>query len=166
MSAPASAGEIGHAGARGAIAAMAMTGMRKVTTNLGLVGQTPPQAILRQRAAGLLRRVPRGRRQTGIELAHWGYGAAGGVAFALLPEELRRRAWAGPVYGLALWAGFELGIAPVLGLTQAKRARPAERIALAADHLLYGLVLSEFRPRPQEGDGTGRSHAGAAGEPR
>jgi hypothetical protein len=166
VSAPSSAAEVGHAAARGAIAAMAMTGMRKVTTSLGLVEQPPPQAILRQRASGLLRRVPRRRRRTAIELAHWGYGAAGGVAFALLPDELRCRAWAGPGYGLALWAGFELGIAPALGLTQAKRVRLTERSALAADHLLYGLVLSEFRPRPQEGEGTGPSPAGAAGELR
>jgi hypothetical protein len=165
VSAPASV-EIGHAAVRGAIAAMAMTGMRKVTKDLGIVGQTPPQAILRQRAANLLRRVPRGRRQTGIELAHWGYGAGGGVAFALLPDALRRRAWAGPAYGLVLWAGFEFGIAPALGLTQAKQVRLAERLAFAGDHLLYGLVLSEFRPRPQEGEGAGRSPAEGAGVPR
>jgi hypothetical protein len=39
-----------------------------------------------------------------------------------------------------------LGIAPVLGLRQAKRIRPVDRLALAADHLLYGLVLSGTRP--------------------
>jgi hypothetical protein len=55
---------------------------------------------------------------------------------------VRRRRWAGPVYGLVVWLGFELGIAPVLGLSQAKRVRVADRVALAADHLLYGLVLS------------------------
>jgi hypothetical protein len=44
-----------------------------------------------------------------------------------------------------VWLGFELGIAPLLGLSQAKRLRLAERGALAADHLLYGLVLSERR---------------------
>jgi hypothetical protein len=42
--------------------------------------------------------------------------------------------------------GFELGIAPALGLSQAKRTRPVDRLALAADHLLYGLVLSATRP--------------------
>jgi hypothetical protein len=141
--------EIAHAGLRGAIAAMAMTGMRTLTGNLGLVGQPPPHAIIRQRAAGLLRRVPRRRRGSAIELAHWGYGAAGGVAFALLPEPLRRQPWAGPIYGFALWLGFEAALAPALGLEQAGRSRPTERVALAADHLLYGLVLSEIRRRPQ-----------------
>ena len=94
--------------------------------------------------------APRKKRRAAIELFHWGYGAGGGAAFALLPEELRRRRWAGPVYGLAIWLGFELGIAPALGLTQAEKLRPVDRAGLAADHLLYGLVLSEMRERPQE----------------
>ena len=49
-----------------------------------------------------------------------------------------------------IWLGFELGIAPVLGLSQAKKSRPVDRAGLAADHLLYGLVLNEGRRRPQE----------------
>ena len=139
-----------HAGLRGAIAAMAMTGMRAFTVDLGIVEQSPPEAIFKQRARGLIRRVPRGRRRSAVELAHWGYGAAGGAVFGLLPESTRRRAWAGPLYGLAVWVGFEVGIAPALGLTQASTLRLAERAALAADHLLYGLVLSETRRMPRE----------------
>jgi hypothetical protein len=146
---PSSPLEVVHAGARGAIAAMAMTGMRTLTGDLGLVERPPPHAIIRQKAAGLLRRVPRRRRRSAIELAHWGYGAVGGMAFALLPEPLRRQPWAGPVYGLTLWLGFEAGLAPALGLEQAGKWRPTERVVLAADHLLYGLVLSEIRRRPQ-----------------
>jgi hypothetical protein len=69
--------------------------------------------------------------------------------FGALPETVRRRPWAGPAYGLVVWLGFELAIAPVLGLSQAKRERPVDRLALAADHVLYGLVLSEMRRRPQ-----------------
>ncbi len=147
------AAEIAHASLRGAIAAAAMTGMRAFTVDVGLVDQTPPQAIAKQRAKGLLRRVPRGKRRAAIELAHWTYGAVGGAAYAVLPEEIRRQPWSGPAYGLLVWVGFELCLAPVLGLKQAKKQRPVERAALAADHLLYGLVLSEIRARPQE---TGR----------
>jgi hypothetical protein len=143
-------GELAHATLRGAVAAMAMTGMRAFTVDLGIVEESPPHAIFRQRARGLLRKVPRGRRRATIELAHWGYGAAGGLAFGLLPAKLRRRAWAGPVYGLLTWTGFEAGVAPALGLTQATQLRVGERAALAVDHLLYGLVLSEIRSRPQE----------------
>jgi hypothetical protein len=141
---------IAHAALRGGVAAMAMTGMRVLTTELGLVGEPPPQAIVRQRAKRLLRLAPRRRRRAAIELAHWGYGAGGGAAFALLPRGVRDRRWAGPVYGLGVWAGFEVVLAPLLGLEQAKKPRPVERLALAVDHLLYGLVLSEFRQRPRE----------------
>lgn len=129
---------------------MAMTGMRALTVNLGLVKQPPPQAIFKQRGKLLYRLVPRKKRRAAMELAHWSYGAAGGAVFAALPEDLRRRDWAGPVYGLAVWLGFEAGVAPALGLEQAQKPRPVERLALAGDHLLYGLVLSETRRRPRE----------------
>jgi hypothetical protein len=142
--------ELAHAGMRGAIAAMAMTGVRAFTVSLGLVKESPPRAIMRKRARGLLRMLPRKRRRAAIEAVHWTYGAGGGLLFGALPDALRRRAWAGPLYGLALWLGFELALAPALGLRHAKRPRVAERAALAADHALYGLVLSETRRRPRE----------------
>lgn len=142
-------GEVLSGAARGAVGAMAMTGMRVLTTELGLVEQTPPQALSRQRARGLravLRRAPREQRRGLIEAAHWAFGAGGGAAFGALPREVRRRPWTGPLYGLVVWLGFELGIAPALGLSQAKRVRVVDRLALAGDHLLYGLVLSATRP--------------------
>lgn len=143
--------EVLHAAGRGAVAAMAMTGMRAFTVSAGIVEQTPPQAIVKQRARGLLALVPRKRRRAAIEVFHWGYGAAGGAAFGVMPDELRRRPYAGPVFGLVIWLGFEMGVAPLLGLSQSKRPRPVDRLGLAADHLLYGLVLNEGRRRPQEG---------------
>jgi hypothetical protein len=142
--------EVPHATLRGAIAAMAMTGMRAFTVHIGLVQETPPKAIVRQRAKGLIRKVPRENRRAAIELMHWTYGAGGGAVFGALPDEVRRRAWAGPIYGLLVWLGFELALAPALGLKQAQRIRPLERVGLAADHLLYGFVLSETRRRPRE----------------
>jgi hypothetical protein len=145
--------DILHGAARGAVGAMAMTGRRVLTTELGLVEQTPPQAVSRQRARGaraLLRRAPRKQRRGLIEVAHWAFGASGGAVFGALPGAVRRRPWAGPVYGLVVWLGFELGIAPALELSQAKRVRLVDRLALAADHLLYGLVLSGPRRGTRE----------------
>ncbi len=138
--------------AAGVVGAMAMTGMRVLTIDLGLVEEPPPQALSRQRARGLrtlLRRAPREHRRGLVEVAHWTFGAGGGAAFGALPRELRRNPWAGPLYGLLVWLGFELGIAPVLGLSQAKRMRLVDRLALAADHLLYGLVLTAIRLPPR-----------------
>jgi hypothetical protein len=141
---------IGHGALRGTVAAMAMTGMRALTIDLGVVEEPPPKAILRQRAKGLLRLAPRKHRRAAIELAHWSYGAGGGAAFAMLPDVVRQRPWSGPAYGLATWVAFEALIAPALGLSQAKELRLSERAAFAVDHLLYGLVLSEFRRQPRD----------------
>jgi len=129
---------------------MAMTGMRQVSEGLGLIEESPPKAIFRQKTKGLIRLVPRGKRRAAIELAHWTYGAGGGLGFRALPEGVRFARGSGPVYGLVVWLGFELLLAPALGLKQAKQIRPVERAALAADHLLYGLVLAETRARPSE----------------
>lgn len=139
-----------HAAMRGVVGAMAMTGLRSLTVALGLVEETPPRAIVRQTSKGLFRVVPKGLRRAAVELMHWGYGAAGGAGFAMLPEQVRRKRGAGPVYGVVLWLGFELVQAPLMGLEQSKKARPVERATLAVDHLLYGLVLSEMRARPRE----------------
>jgi hypothetical protein len=143
-------GQIAHGALRGTVAAMAMSGMREFTVHAGLVDEPPPRAILRQRARGIMRRIPRRRRPAVVELAHWGYGGMAGAVFGALPDGLRKRRWAGPVYGLAIWLSFEAGIAPALGLKQAKQVRPVERLAFAADHLLYGFVLSELRARPRD----------------
>ncbi len=145
--------EVLHAAARGTVGAMAMTGMRMLTVSLGIVEQAPPQAIFKQKARGLMAIAPRKKRRAVMELAHWSYGAAGGAVFGLLPDEVRRRPYAGPIYGLAIWLGFEAGIAPMLGLSQAKKPRPVDRLGLAADHVLYGLVLNQGRRRPQEHPG-------------
>ena len=140
---------------RGTVAAMAMTGVRQVTTGLGLVEQTPPDAIIKQRAPGLLVRMPRlaflvARRQAAlVELAHWFYGAGGGAAFAMLPDSVRRRSvWASGIgYGLFTTLVFELGIVPILGLDKFKKIRPIEQLMFTADHLLYGLILAEGEKR-------------------
>lgn len=136
---------------RGVVAAMAMSAVRQVTTNFGLVQQTPPDAILKQRSLGLLVRQPRlayvvARRQVAlVELAHWGYGGAGGAAFGLLPPSLTQPRWSGAAYGALTWLVFEISIAPVLGLTQARRIRIVERLAFLGDHLLYGFLLAGDR---------------------
>lgn len=126
--------------ARGLIASMAMTGMRQVTVEAGLLEQSPPDAVLKEEPTRLLARVPEKRRAMVAELAHWAYGAGGGAAFGLLPRSLRHRTWAGPVYGLLLWLGYEAGIAPLL--EEPGPRGPVERATLAADHVLYGVIVA------------------------
>jgi hypothetical protein len=73
-----------------------------------------------------------------------------GAGYGALPERLRDQPWSGPAYGLAVWLGFAAGIAPVLGIHQSRRIRPQDRVALIADHLLYGFVLDQLRRQPQD----------------
>ena len=136
-----STSELSSTAVRGALAAMAMTGMRRMTKELGLLRREPPEAVVEEGLPGLAARIPSERRDAAIELGHWLYGAAGGAGFALLPEWLRRRALAGPVYGLAHWSLFEAGLAPLLGIRWPKQRGVAERAAVIGDHLVYGLVV-------------------------
>ena len=125
---------------------MAMTGMRRVTTGLGLVERPPPERLAREGAPRLLAAVPVERRGAVIELAHWGFGAAAGATFGAAPRRARTGPWAGPMFGLAIWAVFEVGVRRLLRLS-AQRAGPQERLALAADHVLYGAVVGGRRGR-------------------
>lgn len=129
---------------RGVVAAMAMTGMRSLAKELGIVQLTPPEELGRHGAgAPLLQRLAPERRGAALELAHWAYGGLGAAAFSFATPRAHRSKTAGVAYGLALWALFEAVIAPVAG---ADRERPVEeRVALAADHVLYGLMLTSRR---------------------
>lgn len=75
-------------------------------------------------------------------MAHRAFGAVAGGWFAVLPARLRRYRWAGGAYGLIVLSGFEVGIAPLLGLSQAQHTRPVERLVFVADHVLFGVVLA------------------------
>ena len=131
--------EIAHAAMRGAIASMAMTGMRVVTVSLGLVQQPPPQQIAGE---------AHGPRRAAVEVLHWAFGAAAAAGYGALPRSWRKRSWTGPTYGVLIWSAFE-ATAPLLSLPHAEQAGVKQRLAIAADHVLYGFVLDETRRAPQ-----------------
>jgi hypothetical protein len=139
--------DVAGASARGLVAAMAMTGLRVVTTRSGLLEQTPPDTIVDQAAPPLVSELPRQRRELVTELAHWGYGVAGGAAYALLTARVRHRRWLGPAYGVGLWLAFETVLAPALRLEYARNRRFAWRAMVILDHLLYGAMVAGRRPR-------------------
>lgn len=127
---------------RGAIGAMAMSGLRETTTSLDIVHKTPPESILERSAPRVFYRVPVERRAALVELVHWTVGAGGGVLFGALPRRLRRQPWVGPLYGVLFWVAYEAVAAPALGLTRARWHEASERLGLLADHLLYGMVVA------------------------
>jgi hypothetical protein len=139
-----------HAMFRGIIGAIAMTGVRQFASQARIIRDDPPARMARKQAKGLLRRVPKRRRGAAVELIHWAMGGVFGLVFGLLPESLRMKAWAGPAFGFLVWLGFETTAAPVLGLKQRRWPHGAERTVFVVDHLLFGLILSELRERPQK----------------
>jgi hypothetical protein len=135
---------------RGAIGAMAMTGMRTFTADAGLVRETPPQSIAKKRRpGGMLSYVPKSRRRAFVEVMHWSVGVTGGAIFGLMPDPLRRAPWFGPIYGVGILVSYDFGIAPLLGLKQSRRPKATEQAALIADHLVYGLILSGGERAPE-----------------
>ncbi len=58
-----------NSGVQGVVAAMAMSGTRALTHSLGLVDQTPPEAVLHQQAPALMAKFPREKRLAVTELA-------------------------------------------------------------------------------------------------
>ena len=145
-------GDVGHATIRGVVGAMAMSGVRNITSELGLIREPPPVAMAKRGSKGLLRSVPKKLRRPVVEVFHWQVGAAGGAAFALLPDGVRRQAWAGPAWGVLIQTTFGLVVAPALGLRQARRPSLREQAALLADHLVYGYVLGDMPRGPSDED--------------
>lgn len=106
-----------------------------MTTALGLVGRPPPERILPT------------RREETVELAHWLFGAAAGAAYGALVRPRIDHRWAGPVYGIAIWAAFETVVAPLLAPDQPQERSLTSRLAIAADHVLYGAIVAGERNR-------------------
>ena len=140
---------LARASARGLTAAMAMSGARRLTTNLGLMEQTPPEAMVERGAPQSVKDLDPEKRAAVTELAHWAYGAGGGLVFGVLPRRVRSHPASGLVFGIAIWLGFELVIAPILG-AQNKQGRWLGRVMLMADHALYGVMVSgRLAPEPE-----------------
>jgi hypothetical protein len=132
---------------RGVIGALAMTGMRQFAADVGLIEKTPPEEMA-ENAEGMMAKVPQDKRKAAVLGIHCAVGAAGGVSYGILPDPVRQKAWSGPLWGLAIWVGYEAGVAQLLNLKHAYDFPARERAAIIADHLLYGYVLSQTQRRP------------------
>ncbi len=134
--------EVTRGAARGVVAAMAMTGMRRVTTGLGLLEETPPATMAKDAPllSRLVRRTRPQRRGELMEIMHWAYGGVGGAIFGRFVR--LRGPWVGPAYGLGLWMLYETAVVPLLGLEHARERTIVSRVFVALDHVLYGVVVA------------------------
>lgn len=139
---PMASNDVTRAAWRGAVAAMAMSGMRRLTVSLGLVERPPPEEIAEEGVPGLFSKIPVEYREPAVELAHWSYGTGMGVTYGMLPRAVRSRPWFGIAFGLGSWAFFERVVAPMLRLRRPEQRKTSERVAIALDHVLYGVVVS------------------------
>lgn len=140
---------IGRSAGAGVVAAMAMTGMRRVTTKLGLVEETPPETMM-QEAAGVLGTLSPNQKDVVAELAHWAFGGAGGALYGMLPSMLRRSKITGLLYGVLIWVGFEGLVAPALKVSNPQEADLKDKAALVTDHILYGMIVGGLRAPDQK----------------
>jgi hypothetical protein len=134
---------------RGVIGALAMSGMRAFASDIGLIEKTPPEALAEEPEGPLLPRLSPDHRRAAVRGLHLAVGAVGGAGYGMLPDPVRQKGWSGPVWGLAIWASYDAGVAPVLGGQQGSSIPAPARAAFIADHLLYGYILSETRRRPR-----------------
>ena len=74
-------------------------------------------------------------------LAHFGYGAATGAAFAAATGS--RDPAAGAAYGVLVWAGSYLGWIPAAGILRPAWEHPARRnLLMIAVHLVWGASMA------------------------
>ena len=126
-----------------------MTGLRQVTTGVGLLERTPPQQVVSDQVPSVVRPLSEEHEEALLEVVHCSYGALTGAVFGALPRSFRASRLAGPAYGIAVWLVYELAMAPALGIEVAPRRTVATRAMLVVDHVLFGVVVAgQLAPEP------------------
>jgi hypothetical protein len=133
----------------GMVGAMSMTGVRTLASELGLLDTgTPPESVAEQGLPQLLRPVPPAWRPAAVDLLHVAYGAAGGAAFTLLPENWAAARTAGPCSGSCCGSATSPRSHRSSACVRSERRRGLREWAvLAADHVLYGFIVSRLGGR-------------------
>ena len=113
----------------------------------GPMGEQPPDAIATE-AAHAVGADPTERQADAMAVvAHLGFGAATGAAYALAPR-VGPPVLRGVVAALGVWAVSYQGWVPALGiLPRASEDRPARPAVMIAAHVVYGAVLGTLEER-------------------
>lgn len=87
--------------------------------------------------------------------AHFGYGAATGVAFPFLEHDTEPQLLRGMAYGVGIWAASYLGWIPAARLLDPATRHPARRNALMLSaHLIWGTALARISAALREPEKT------------
>jgi uncharacterized membrane protein (UPF0136 family) len=131
--------------AAGLAATAAMSGVLVAAAAAGMMRDQPPVLIARK----FLPNLPEPLLQASSWVAHFGYGAAGGVLHHVV-QRSRPSVAKGAAYGLALWAASYEGWVPVAGVLPPAHADDRRRVAtMVTAHLVYGAVLGALARRPR-----------------
>jgi hypothetical protein len=112
-----------------------MLGLRKQ------LGEQPPDAIVKSAADAVGAQPSESQADALAVVAHVGFGASVGAAYALLPR-VGPPVARGVVTALAVYAASYQGWVPALGiLPKASDDRPGRPAVMIAAHVVYGAVL-------------------------
>lgn len=135
----------------GALATAAMSGVMVAGEKAGLMPGQPPKHIVRGLLPGSKHR-PKPGEGVLAALAHVGFGAASGAAFALISRGPRHRLPLGVGYALAIWVTSYAGWAPKLSvLPPIQHDRPGRPAVMATGHVVYGATLAWLLNRMDRG---------------
>jgi hypothetical protein len=127
--------EFARGAGAGVLATIVMSAGFLAAQRAGTIGRLPPRLIVDHVAPAL----PPHFSRIAAAIAHLGYGAAAGTAYALAP---RKGIASGVAYGVVVWAcGYELWVPAAGVLPPAHRDDRARALTIFAAHLLYGAAL-------------------------
>ena len=128
----------------GVIGTVPMTAAMFTAQKLGLLGKMPPAKITDELLAQADIPASRPQRRVLTTLAHLGFGAGCGAAYALLRPgrpSLRRAATEGVVFATGVWAASYAGWIPALGIMPPPEDdRPDRQISMVIAHWIFGAV--------------------------
>lgn len=105
----------------------------------------PPERITTELAkrAEVGKHMNKSQRVGATLLMHFGYGSNMGMLYAPLARKIHLPpALKGAIFGLLVWAGSYLGIAPTLELSEAAPKQPLQRnMLMIGAHLVWGTTL-------------------------
>ncbi|MEU6425059.1 DUF6789 family protein [Microbispora sp. NPDC046973] len=129
--------------AAGALSTLTMSAVMLAGQKSGLMPGQPPKHIVRAALPGHRHRPKPGERVLGA-VAHLGFGAGCGAAFALLTRGRRAGVPLGVGYALLIWLGAYEGWVPALNILPPASRDPARGrpVVMAAAHVAYGATLA------------------------
>ncbi len=138
----------------GTVGALAMTGIRILLVETGMVSEPLPHKVERRmaRRLGVVDQIGAHEEDLLAQAQHLALGAAFGAGYSLLRHRFDLpSASAGPIYGLVVYVVNVAGLGPALDLNRAPwDDEPPEVARQIFIHLIYGLVTATLIRRLAE----------------